>query len=465
MCGISGLVLQTNSPHQSRLVDLLRASISKIQHRGYDGCGIATIEPDLINLRKRQGMIAPFFADLTANNYTTEAQVGIAHTRYKTVGPCSDSASQPLLNQEQSICLAHNGQIQADDHHPDSTFILKYLNQRISKLADCNRSPEILISGIFFLVDQLFHQLQGSYSCLLLIHGIGLIAFRDPHGIRPLCLGTNQHGDYLIASESVCITQIPTEYGFKFERDLLPGECLIIRPDHPISSRTFSPPSTFTPCVFEYIYLASSKSAIDQLPVTTARRELGKLLAEHITEQHADLRIDLIVPVPESSCLAAEQLARQLQIRYHHLLELNTNRQKARSFILPTQAEREAAVAEKFLIPEGYDLEGNNILLVDDSIVRGTTLRHVIQSIRSRCRNVGEIYVASIAPPIKDKNSFGIDIPNTELLIAYQRTPEQIAQHLKADRVIYQDLSRMLEMFARISPLANYFEHSMFIEK
>jgi amidophosphoribosyltransferase len=464
MCGISGVVLQKKPLSSSKIIDLLHGSISQIQHRGYDGCGIATIEKEQIQLRKRKGMIAPFFADLSTNGYSTQAQIGIAHTRYKTVGPCSDSATQPLLNQDQTICLAHNGQIQADDHHPDSTYILKYLNQRISQLANSNRSPSILINGIFYLVDQLFDQLQGSYSCLLLIHGIGLVAFRDPHGIRPLCLGSNQNGDYLVASESVCITQSPKQYGFRFVRDLLPGECLIIQPDSPLISKTFRPFNTFTPCVFEYIYLASPRSVIDQLSVTTARQALGRLLAQHMIEQHADLDIDLIVPIPESSCLAAEQLAHELNIKYHHLLELNTRRQKARSFILPTQAEREAAVAEKFLVPEGYDLHGGNLLLVDDSIVRGTTLRHVIQSIRTKCRNVGRVYVASIAPPIKDKNSFGIDIPNTELLIAYQRTPEQVAEHLKADRVIYQDLTKMLEMFAHISPLANHFEHSMFLE-
>ena len=297
----------------------------------------------------------------------------------------------------------------------------------------------------------------------MLVSGLGLVAFRDPKGIRPLIYGVSLNGDYIIASESVSITKLSDSY--QIVRDLKPGECMIFNSNQaPVSNNPDKLCSIFTPCVFEYIYLASSDSIIDKLSVKESRQELGKLLAQHIQSNYHDIKIDLVVPIPESSCVATEVLAKNLGIEYCHLLTLNTNRQKARSFILPTQKEREQAVAEKFIISDKYDLQGKNILLVDDSIVRGTTLKHVIKHIRNQCINPGKIYVASIAPPIKDKNSFGIDIPNTELLIAYQRNTEEICQLLGADLLIYQDLNKMLEMFSRISPIAKQFEHSMFIE-
>lgn len=477
MCGICGLVLSNKTLDQDRgkrhpLVNILDSSISEIQHRGYDGCGIAFMDDSSITLIKEKGMIKPFFCSDKSNhmlhNPDLQTSVGIAHTRYKTIGPCSKTASQPLLNDNSTLCLAHNGQIDAIDHHPDSTYMLNFINQRLSRLANDNRSPELMKNAIFSLVDQLFNHVEGSYSCVMLVTGLGLVAFRDPKGIRPLIYGSNPNGDYIIASESVSITNLPESYQFSIVRDLKPGECMIFNSNQaPISNCLTSyleKSLIFTPCIFEYIYLASPDSVIDKLSVRTARQELGRLLADHIKNDYQDLKIDLVVPIPESSSVATEVLAQELGIEYCHLLTLNNNRQKARSFILPTQKEREQAVSEKFIIPNNYDLQGRNILLVDDSIVRGTTLRHVIKHIRNQCVNPGRIYVASIAPPIKDKNSFGIDIPNTELLIAYQRTPEQVCQILNADLVIYQDLNRMLDMFARISPMADQFEHSMFIE-
>jgi len=482
MCGISGLVLSSQTARGKRhpLIDLLDYSISQIQHRGYDGCGVAFIDQqsDTVKLIKEKGMIKPFFSSVKTNPLLNDpnlmTSIGIAHTRYKTVGPCTKTASQPLLNEDATICLAHNGQIDAVDHHPDSTYILNFINERLTQLAASNRSPEMMKNAIFCLVEQLFQTIEGSYSCVMLISGLGLVVFRDPKGIRPLVYGTNPNGDFIIASESVSITNLPDSYSFEIVRDVQPGECMIFNSGQaPISKlllkesyhkSQFHSLPVFTPCIFEYIYLASPESIIDQLPVKEARRELGRLLAHHIQDNYHHLKIDLIVPIPESSCIATEVLAKELGVEYSHLLTLNTNRQKARSFILPTQEEREKAVAEKFIIPDNYDLQGRNILLVDDSIVRGTTLRHVIKHIRDQCINAGHIYVASISPPIKDKNSFGIDIPNTELLIAYQRNSEQVCQLLGADLVIYQDLDKMLKMFGQICPIADYFEHSMFIE-
>ena len=482
MCGISGVVLsdKTINKHIAKykthpLLDILYKSILEIQHRGYDGVGIATfLKDDKVNLIKEQGMIKPFFKKLQNTNNSIHSWAGIAHTRYKTVGPCTKSASQPLLNSDNTICLAHNGQLDLESftekgrtYNPDSTFIIEYINHRLNSLATENKTPERLEEAIFLIICQLFNDIGGSYSCLLLVAGVGLVAFRDPRGIRPLILGASDNGDYILASESVCLKNIPD---FKVVRDIKPGECIILKQNcEPISRNLIIKSVPFTPCVFEYIYLSSPESVIDQLSVTTAREELGKTLGKHICKYYSELHIDYVIPVPESSCIAANSTATYLQqnfdqnIKYLHILKLNTERQKARSFILPTQEEREKAVKDKFIINPDSNLSGKNILIIDDSIVRGTTLRHIMKSIRATYPDISSIYVASIAPPIKDKNTFGIDIPNTELLIAYNKKVNEIATNIEADLVIYQDLQEMLEMFDRISPNANQFEYSMFV--
>lgn len=480
MCGVTGVVLNNKSspppPKSSPLTELLHLSIQQIQHRGYDGCGIAYLNnQNKVTLIKNNTMIQPFFQQLStqlanlpsSHQLNQSNQIGIAHTRYKTVGPCTQSASQPLLSPDETICLAHNGQIDVVDWYPDSGYILDYM---IKNLVVDTLQP---VDAIFHLVESLMQTLVGSYSCVTLVANVGLVAFRDPRGIRPLILGKNAQDDYIVASESVCIEAVP---GFSIVRDIYPGECIIITPAKLISklligAKKISKP--FTPCIFEYIYLASPRSIIDGLPVYVARRELGILLAHHISRKYSDLDIDVVVPVPESSRIATLSLVDSLnelrspsnkRVQYLELLKLNTDREKARSFILPTQELREQAVAAKFVIDpdDRVPLEGKNILIVDDSIVRGTTLRHVVAQVRSLTR-CNQIFVASVAPPITNSNKYGIDIPDTELLVAqHGRSIKEIEGLIGADRVIYQDLQEMLAMFARISPIAKEFEHSMF---
>ena len=488
MCGISGVALSSNTLRQhienlkhSRhpLINALHSSIRQIQHRGYDGAGIAFLDGSLkkISLIKQRGMVDEVFNSSESapilNNRELVTWSGIAHTRYKTVGPCSTSASQPLLSPDNKLCLAHNGQIEAKDLHPDSTYFIDYFYNRLSRLAIHNQTVDRLIDAIYQLVDQLMNHVEGSYSCLLLVEGLGLVAFRDPHGIRPLIIGRSDDDDYMIASESVCLQPRDgiCSKTFHLQRDVNPGECLVLIKDRPPLSkqiRKCTPEHPFTPCVFEYIYLASSRSKLDGLEVKEAREHLGHLLADHIHNKYPHLTIDLVTPVPESSCYATISMASRLKelghgCKYEHLLTLNTKRKKERSFILPTQEEREHAVAEKFVLPPGYDLQSRSLLVVDDSIVRGTTLKHILNTIRSTCINTGPIYVASVAPPIINRNIFGIDIPDTDLLIGHNRTSDEIAKLLGADIVIYQDLEEMLDMFKNISPYADRFEHSMFI--
>jgi amidophosphoribosyltransferase len=439
---------------------------------------------------KNNIMIEPFFQTLFNPNLNDlndlhSSQIGIAHTRYKTIGPCTQSASQPLLSPDRTLCLAHNGQIDVIDWFPDSGYILDYMikNLQINNDEEINKiNKDMIFDHVFRLVEQLMNNLVGSYSCVTLVANVGLVAFRDPRGIRPLILGKNANDDYIVASESVCIDSIP---GFSILRDIQPGECVIINPGTFLSKQLFYDlagsggtaskngggsmnkyviSSKFTPCIFEYIYLASPRSIIDGLSVEYARKNLGYLLAHHINLNYADLKIDMVVPVPESSKIATMSMAERLNdmsVEYVELLELNSNREKARSFILPTQELREEAVARKFILSDKYDLTGKNILIVDDSIIRGTTLRHIVAKIRSGSK-CNQIYVASVAPPIINHNIYGIDIPDCKLLIAHNRSNDQIAKEIGADLVIYQKLNSMLEMFALISPTANSFEHSMF---
>ncbi|MEX0597561.1 MAG: hypothetical protein WD512_13805 [Candidatus Paceibacterota bacterium] len=494
MCGVTGVVLHNNSSGK-KLIDLLYLSIREIQHRGYDGCGIAYLNSTSthINMIKNNTMIEPFFQTLFNSNLNdlddlhSSSQIGIAHTRYKTIGPCTQSASQPLLSPDHTLCLAHNGQIDVIDWFPDSGYILDYMIKNLQINNQVNHNDNIMIfEHVFRLVENLMNNLVGSYSCVTLIANVGLVAFRDPRGIRPLILGKNANNDYIVASESVCIDSIP---GFSILRDIQPGECVIINPSTFLSKQLFYDNfdvnggictgsnskavtkhvinARFTPCIFEYIYLASPRSIIDGLSVEYARKYLGYLLAHHINLNHADLKIDIVVPVPESSKIATISIVERLNelsdclVEYVELLELNSNREKARSFILPTQELREEAVARKFILSDKYDLTGKNILIVDDSIIRGTTLRHIVAKIRSGSK-CNKIYVASVAPPIINHNIYGIDIPDCKLLIAYNRSNDQIANEIGADLVIYQKLNSMLELFALISPTANSFEHTMF---
>lgn len=489
MCGITALIL---SQPKNKLINYLYHSILALQHRGYDGCGLAYVNQlkkknltSEIKLIKQTGMISECFNLFPQLENNDHLIYGIAHTRYKTFGELNHT--QPLIDPLNTICLAHNGQIKANGHTPDSMYLLHLIIEQLTELGydftqllpsekrNSSVQTSQIIELLFYSITKIFNIVEGSYSVVMMVANLGLVIFRDPNGIRPLILGQTTENDYLISSENVSHMELTERLGVKWTqiRDVNPGECLIIPYSHVklspelISRQLVSPLVKFTPCIFEYIYLSSVHSTINQLPIITARQELGKLLAKRIKRDfltNNPTLIDLVIPIPESSCIAAQELATELNLKYLHLLELNQNRKQARSFILPTQQERIEAVANKFIIPKNYDLRGQNILLVDDSIVRGTTLRHLISTIRSHCLNLGRILVGSVAPPIKHRNIYGIDIPDTALLVAYRRTPEQVAEHLGADQVIYQDLSEMLELFSRLNPLTTSYEHSMFIE-
>lgn len=529
MCGIFSAVFSNKrNIKKTTLCSILLKGINELQHRGYDGFGISIEINKKIKIFKSLGMVKDGMDqminkinneiknemkneiikeleremheqyvkiysqdeykhdelakihNILANKNKTDndiAYIGLGHVRYKTVGINDYSSTQPLL--KDGICLSHNGQIEAPINcKPDSEHILNFIHQRLFNTI--NTTFDEISEKIFNIIGELFKTIVGSYSCLMLVENVGLVAFRDPKGIRPLIIGKTTNGDYVVASESVSHYEIlrtlnenkndnEKTIDWEYIRDVKPGECIIIdRTGEKCNSRVLinEKMNEMTPCIFEYIYLSDERSIMDGLPVKRAREELGRLLGKHIKNKYNEIYngITMVIPIPESSCIAARALAEELGIKYNNLLELNTQRKKARSFILPTQEERVEAVTNKFIIPNKYDFKGQNILLVDDSIVRGTTLRYIIQEIKEKCINYGKINVASIAPAIRHQNIYGIDIPDTELLLAYQKTDEEVAKLLNVDVVIYQDLNEMLELFKHISPFAKNFEHSMFIQ-
>lgn len=546
MCGIVGLHLSTLTAQKSSLslFQGLHQSLKAIQHRGYDGAGVAYRNHEAsteIHCLKRQGMIDAVFQDIINRNtedpeFAPEAEAeadaeagteagaeidagidaegmgrgrgrergrgicgeggsrergrgegigakyrfeqGLAHTRYKTIGDCKSDNAQPLLTEDRSLCLAHNGQVEAPGYSPDSQCILELFQDRYFPTSPTlNTETDVIPNIIWDSIRYLYEELRGSYSCVMLIQDHGMLAFRDPLGIRPLVLGITEQNDILIASESISHKALSLNTDFpEWEtlRDIDPGEAIFINchtgklvSEHllPISSLV----QRLRPCLFEYIYLANAESVSDGLSVAEARRSMGQLLAERIAHEYPQVcsEIDVVIPIPETSCLAAQALAEHLKLKYiPHFLRLNPNRSQPRSFILPTQSERVRAVSDKFLLPAPTDfhLGGCNILLVDDSIVRGTTLSYLIKTVRERYLDPGpsHIYVASIAPPVRRKNQYGIDIPNSDLLVARGRSEREIAQLLGADGIIYQSLESLTCHLASISPRAQQFEQSMF---
>lgn len=463
MCGIFGIVT-TNSVG---LPFRIRDHLLKIQHRGYDGAGMAlSTKHHRIQLYKEYGLINEVLTDQVLETFNSNHELtgyGIGHTRYKTVGECSAQSSQPLLDKNQQFCLVHNGQIV---HHtnPDSSLLLEYFTK--------SSKHQMTLERLETIISQIFQEVQGSYSCLLMIHNFGLVAFRDPRGIRPLVITHTANEEYLIASETSAFQNETQQSNFW---DLPPGSYALFknttsRANHRPHIRYYQtqliiPQPTPTPCIFEYIYLAHWISTINGLYVRQARILLGQLLAQKILEDHPKRQIDIVIPVPSTSKLAAQSLARAMNVEYRELIQLNPNRKYPRSFILPTQEMRELAVQDKFTIDPHANvlLKNKKILLVDDSVIRGTTLKCLVKMFRINCPEIKRIKVASISPKVVNKNIYGIDIPNTQKLVAYNKTDDEIAQLLNVDWIIFQDLDRMLKAFRTETGFLD-FEHSIFIE-
>jgi amidophosphoribosyltransferase len=462
MCGILGVVART--PVNQLLYDGLQV----LQHRGQDAAGIATIDGNTFHLHKDNGLVRDVFR--TRNMRALLGNAGIAHVRYPTAGSAVDhNEAQPFyVNSPYGIVLGHNGNLTNTEQLQQELFLEDrrhvntssdsevLLNVLAHELQDNTKKYRLDIQSIFAAVSGVHNRCRGAYAVVALIAGYGLLAFRDSYGIRPLVVGVNttEHGtEYLVASESVALDTL----GFKFLRDIEPGEAVFIDFDGNFHSQQCAENPTLNPCIFEYVYLARPDSVIDGISVYETRLNMGENLADKIAREWPQSDIDVVIPIPDSSRPSALQLANRLGIPFRE--GFVKNRYIGRTFIMPGQAMRKKSVRQK-LNAIGMEFKGKNVLLVDDSIVRGTTSREIVQMARDA--GARKVYFASAAPPVKFPNVYGIDMPSRRELIATGRSDEEICREIGADKLVYQDLDDLKAAVRKVNPAIKYFEASCF---
>jgi amidophosphoribosyltransferase len=462
MCGILGVVAQT--PVNQLLYDGLQV----LQHRGQDAAGIATIDGNAFHLHKGNGLAHDVFR--TRNMRALTGNAGIAHVRYPTAGSAVDhNEAQPFyVNSPFGIVLGHNGnltntaQLQKElflddlrhvNTNSDSEVLLNVLAHELQ--VEC-KQLRLDPKTIFAAVSSVHQRCKGAYAVVSMISGYGLLAFRDPFGIRPLVIGSHQteHGtEYLVASESVALDTL----GFKFMRDIAPGEAVFIDFKGNFHSQQCAVNPALNPCIFEFVYLARPDSVIDGISVYETRLNMGEYLADKIAREWINHDIDVVIPIPDSSRPSALQLANRLGIPFRE--GFVKNRYIGRTFIMPGQAMRKKSVRQK-LNAISVEFKGKNVLLVDDSIVRGTTSREIVQMARDA--GARKVYFASAAPPVKFPNVYGIDMPSRRELIATGRTDDEICSEISADRIIYQDLADLKAAVNKSNPAITRFDCSCF---
>ncbi len=460
MCGIVGIVSHT--PVNQELYNGLLV----LQHRGQDAAGIVTCEGSELFLHKNNGLVRDVFAP--SDMLRLRGRMGIGHVRYPTAGWASAAEAQPLyVNTPYGICLAHNGNLTnsaqlkselflEDRRHintdSDSEVLLNVFAHELMSTGKLQIEPD----DIFQAVAGVYRRCRGAFAATAMITGYGVVGFRDPHGIRPVVYGkreTDAGTDYMIASESVALDVL----GFELIDDLGPGEAIYISRDGKIDIRQCAREAQRTPCLFEYVYLARPDSVIDGVVVQKARLRMGDSLAEKIKREWPDHDIDAVIPVPDTSRTAALNLAYDLGVKCRE--GLIKNRYIGRTFIMPGQAQRRRSVRQK-LNAIRLEFEGKNVLLVDDSIVRGTTSRQIIQMARDA--GARKVYFASAAPPVRYPNVYGIDMPSSDELVAHGRSEDEICAQLGADRIIFQDLDDLTESVRAGNPDLDRFDTSVF---
>jgi amidophosphoribosyltransferase len=462
MCGILGVVAK--GPVNQVLYDALLV----LQHRGQDAAGIVTAEGATFHMHKGSGMVRDVFR--TRNMRALVGHAGIAHTRYPTAGSAWSAAeSQPFyVNSPFGIVLGHNGNLtnteqlkndlfRQDLRHvntnSDSEVLLNVLAHELQEAAT---NYKLDPATIFAAVSGVHRRCRGAYAVVAMIAGYGLLAFRDPYGIRPLVFGraeTEQGYEYQVASESVALDTL----GFRLVRDVAPGEAIFIDMDGNFYSRQCAQTSSLNPCIFEFVYLARPDSVIDGISVYETRLRMGESLADKIKRHYRHLDIDVVIPIPDSSRPAAMQLSKHLNIPYRE--GFIKNRYIGRTFIMPGQGIRRKSVRQK-LNAIGMEFQGKNVLLVDDSIVRGTTSHEIVQMARES--GARKVVFASAAPPVRYPNVYGIDMPTRDELIASGRTEAQVAREIGCDELIYQDLEALVEDVRSVNPKVESFEASCF---
>ncbi|OUR86133.1 amidophosphoribosyltransferase [Cycloclasticus sp. 44_32_T64] len=463
MCGIAGIVAHQNVNQE------LYEALTVLQHRGQDAAGIVTCEGSQLHLRKANGLVRDVFR--TRHMLELMGNMGIAHVRYPTAGCSSSAEAQPFyVNSPFGITLAHNGNLTNaaelkkelfidDQRHintnSDSEILLNVFAHELQRLGKLKLNEK----DVFKAVEAVHKRCEGAYAVVAMITGFGVVGFRDPNGIRPICFGvreTDDGSDYMIASESVAMDA----QNFKLIRDIAPGEAVFIKKGGVIHTKQCAENPRLTPCIFEYVYLARPDSIIDNVSVYKSRLRMGEKLAEKIMRIKPDHDIDVVIPIPDTSRTSALQLANMLDVKYRE--GFIKNRYIGRTFIMPGQQERKKSVRRKLNAIE-LEFRGKNVLLVDDSIVRGTTSGQIIKLAREA--GAKKVYFASAAPAVRYPNVYGIDMPVVEELVAHDRTVEEVQQAIGADWLIYQDLEDLFESVRKRNPEIVDFDAACFNQK
>ena len=457
MCGIVGIY------HKKRNVsgDIYDALI-QLQHRGQDAAGISTWNESKMELHKELGLVTEVFKK--TDSLDLEGNIGIGHVRYPTAGRDNASEAQPFhtLNPV-NISLAHNGTLTNSEKvkqkllktnfcqfntDSDSEVLLKLFAYELYK----TDFKSLKKKHVFTALKNVFNQCDGGYAVVMLISGIGILAFRDPHGIRPLVLGQNK-SSYMLASESAALNAL----GYRFLYDVKPGEAIILDQNGKVSKRQCIKRNTHSPCLFEFVYFSRPDSTIDSISVHKSRLRMGDFLGQKILNDFSHLNIDVVIPIPDTSRTSAMQVAYKLGAKYRE--GFIKNRYIGRTFIMPGQNIRKKSVAHKLSSIE-IEFKGKNVLLVDDSIVRGNSSKKIIEMVRKN--GAKKVYFASASPPIRFQNVYGIDMPAINELVAHNKSTKEIGDYIGADELIYQSLED-LKLSATIgNPKIKDFEDSVF---
>ncbi|MFK8041416.1 amidophosphoribosyltransferase [Congregibacter sp.] len=442
MCGLTGIV------GKGRVAPEIYDALTVLQHRGQDAAGIMTCSDDRFHQRKSVGLVRDVFRQ--NHMQRLDGSIGIGHVRYPTAGSAGAANAQPFyVNSPYGIALAHNGNLtnsrelrqelfESEMRHlntdSDSEVLLNVFAYELQARGKLHPEPD----DIFAAVSEVHRRCRGGYAAVAMIVNYGVIAFRDPFGIRPLVVGYRGEGserEYMVASESVALDVL----GFRLLSDVAPGEAVYIDANRQLHMRQCAEAPLLRPCIFEHVYFARPDSLIDEISVYKTRARQGEALARKILRERPDHDIDVVIPIPDSSRTAGLSLAGSLGIKYREAFI--KNRYIGRTFIMPGQQQRRKSVRQK-LNPIRLEFEGKNVMLVDDSIVRGTTSREIIQMARDA--GAARVYLASAAPPVRFPNVYGIDMPSPSELIAHDRTVEEISALINADWLVYQDLDELI---------------------
>jgi amidophosphoribosyltransferase len=458
MCGIIGIV------GRNEVAASLYDALTVLQHRGQDAAGIATADGGRIRVHKGNGLVKDVFTEQDIRLLT--GRVGIGHCRYPTAGSEGFDEAQPFyVNSPYGIALAHNGNlINTEDlrrqvfetdrrnvnTESDSEVLLNVFAHELAAQPTLN--PQAAIAA----VAGVHRRCIGGYAAVSMVLGLGVVAFRDPHGIRPLVLGQRQTAEgteYAVASESVALDLL----GYARVRDVRPGECVVITARGELFGEVCATPGRHSPCIFEFVYLARPDSMMEDVSVHKARMRMGIKLGEKIQRLRPDHDIDTVIPIPDTSRTSALELANVLGVKYRE--GFIKNRYIGRTFIMPGQSQRRKSVRQKLNVIE-LEFKGKNVLLVDDSIVRGTTIQQIIQMAREA--GARKVYMASAAPPVRYPNVYGIDMPTPSEFVAHNRTDEQVARIIGTDMLIYQRLEDLVMSAREGNPAISRFECSVF---